>query len=258
MPIPLLVRAAITLATAVPWPLVSAVLPLPSTRSTPGTSAPARSPSGVTPVSTTAIVTVGLPSVTFQAASSLLVRAGQLQPAKYGSLGTSAVCTRRSRRSGGSAGPDAATRGQSRRQRRWRDSGRQSGPCLLSRRPASRLPCPDRRDSASRSASVPHPIRGRRPGFPRVGSRTCYGWEGAPHRALRSRRPAMAAAPCSHLDAVHVTELPEPLRRLRGVPAHGRPLGAPAHVPDLRHGRLLRLVAEPACDGALPTRPATR
>src|SRR5262245_30677918 len=36
------------------------------------------------------------------------------------------------------------------------------------------------------------------------------------------------------------------------MPEDRRPLGAPADVPELRQGRLLRQLAEPACHGALP------
>ena len=58
-------------------------------------------------------------------------------------------------------------------------------------------------------------------------------------------------------------ELPETHRRLRGVPEDRRPLGAPAHVRDLREDRLLRLVAEPArvparARGRAPDRPLRR
>ena len=48
---------------------------------------------------------------------------------------------------------------------------------------------------------------------------------------------------CTHLDTVADVAAVE--RRLRGLPAHRRPLGAPAHVHAMRPRRLLRQLTEP-------------
>ena len=69
---------------------------------------------------------------------------------------------------------------------------------------------------------------------------------------------APARAECEHLLAaprVAVARTPGPVR---GLPARGHDLGAPADVPDLRAGRLLRLLGRQPRDQALPRRPAIR
>ena len=58
--------------------------------------------------------------------------------------------------------------------------------------------------------------------------------------------------PCSHLHMIHDVDAQR--RRLRGLPAHRRHLGAPAPVPHVRSRRLLRPVEEHARDQALPRR----
>ena len=63
---------------------------------------------------------------------------------------------------------------------------------------------------------------------------------------------------CTHLDHVLVTELPDRLRRLRGVPGRGRQVGPPAHLPGVRPRRLLRRLPRPPRHGAPRRRPATR
>ena len=55
---------------------------------------------------------------------------------------------------------------------------------------------------------------------------------------------------CTHLDTIEITELPDEVARLRGLPARGRPVVPPAHVPDVRPRRLLRQLAGQARHGA--------
>ena len=85
----------------------------------------------------------------------------------------------------------------------------------------------------------------------------------SPTRPSPSCRGSPEWPSCTHLDQILVTELPGDDRRLRGVPEDRRPLGAPAHVHDLREDRLLRLVAEPprargTRRGRAPDRPLGR
>ena len=71
------------------------------------------------------------------------------------------------------------------------------------------------------------------------------------HRGARYNDP-VAIGPCSHLDTVRVHEASRAAPRLRGLPEDRRPVGAPADVPGVRQGRLLRQLAEQARDRALP------
>ena len=74
----------------------------------------------------------------------------------------------------------------------------------------------------------------------------------AARAGARPRRTGDRVSPtCSHLDSIAVTELPRASARVRGVRQDRRPVGAPAHVPAVREGRLLRQLAEPPRNRAL-------
>ena len=49
---------------------------------------------------------------------------------------------------------------------------------------------------------------------------------------------------CTHLDHVHITELPESVDGCEDCLRHGRRLAAPAHLPGVRARRLLRRLAQ--------------
>ena len=60
------------------------------------------------------------------------------------------------------------------------------------------------------------------------------------------------SAICSHTASLELTELPEAIAGVPGVPGDRRHVGAPAHVPDLRPDRVLRQLPAPACLGPRP------
>ena len=66
---------------------------------------------------------------------------------------------------------------------------------------------------------------------------------GRPRYGLLATREALNMSRCTHLDQVEILRGPGDHRRLRGMPRRGHPVGAPAHVPDLRPHRLLRQLA---------------
>src|SRR5207249_3169439 len=118
-----------------------------------------------------------------------------------------------------------------------------------------------RRPPATRSRSAPGSRRRTRPAGFRIGSRwTDYAGEfrDCPRtprcpRKLTSRHRERRRYACWRL----LLQPPRPDRgdgvtrddrRLRGVSEDRKQLGAPAHVHDVREDRLLRLVAEQACN----------
>ena len=63
---------------------------------------------------------------------------------------------------------------------------------------------------------------------------------------------------CTHLDHVHVTQLPESVDGCEECLARRHPVAAPAHLPGVRARRLLRRLAQQARDEARAGRRSTR
>ena len=105
----------------------------------------------------------------------------------------------------------------------------------LDRRPAGRPPGPRRGRARDRAPRAPRlQRRGARHAAPRTASARCPRCAPEPDGHLLASRPGRGRRAARRR------------ARVRGVPEDRRPLGAPAHVPDLRQDRLLRLVAQPA------------
>ena len=108
----------------------------------------------------------------------------------------------------------------------------------ISSRPAAPGSSPSAMSVPDRSSASP---------LPSARGRWRSGWftTGSPPSSLREERRNRCPR-ASHLDQIQVTAAPGVGRGLRGVPEDRRSLAAPADLPRVRQGRLLRRLAEQA------------